>query len=86
MKKIMHAVMLDCEHATRLMIKDEEGKINWLEKMQLWMHKLACEPCTEFEKQNQIMNTNLEHHYHSHVEEQKMPEDLKTKLKKVLNN
>ena len=83
MKKLMHLVILDCEKASLLVLKKEEGKLSALERFQLWLHYKVCEPCPEFENQNEVINVNIKHHFNNgHIHT--MPKDLKAKLKDIV--
>lgn len=82
----MHKIVLDCEKASLLTIKKEEGKLSFLEKFQLWLHIKICGPCEEFDHQNHVINTNMKFHFRDEQVEEKMPATLKEKLEEVVNN
>ena len=49
---------ISCKKATYLVSKKEEGKLNWIESIQLRSHMAICSLCRLFEKQTQKI-TNL---------------------------
>ena len=52
MKKIMHILFLSCLKATELIEKKLHFKLSISEKLQLKMHKSMCKACSNYEKQN----------------------------------
>lgn len=65
MNGLLSGLSLSCEHATLLLIKREENKINRIEKIQLWIHTSICGLCKEFDGQNDFINHHLEIHFHN---------------------
>jgi len=56
MKKIMHILFLSCLKATELIEKKLYYKLSFREKMQLKMHKMMCDACTNYEDQSIILD------------------------------
>ena len=52
MKKVMHILFLSCLKATELLEKKLYFKLSNREKLQLSMHKSMCKACTNYQKQN----------------------------------
>ncbi len=52
MKKLMHMLFLSCLKATELIEKKLHFKISVREKLQLRMHKMMCNACSNYEKQS----------------------------------
>ena len=55
MKKIMHILFLSCLKATELIEKKLNFKLSAKEKLQLRVHKMMCDACTNYEKQNLLI-------------------------------
>lgn len=79
----MHMIVLDCEKASMLVLKREEGKLSNLEKFQLWLHQKICDPCVEFDQQNEIINESMKVHF-KELKEEPMPDVLKEKLQDMV--
>ena len=84
MSSIMTMLMLNCEKATELVIKKEEGKISTINKMRLWMHLQMCKFCKEFENQNTFININMKSHYGEGCQAHKFSDEKKEKMKEAL--
>ena len=50
---------MNCKEATEASIRKTDGKIGLGERIQLWMHLLACKYCTLFSKQQEWLNKSL---------------------------
>ncbi|NOT94078.1 hypothetical protein [Ferruginibacter sp.] len=48
--------VFNCKHATLLSLKNEEGKISFIEKIKLHYHLLYCKYCKRFIKQSAVIN------------------------------
>ncbi|MBW6479649.1 MAG: hypothetical protein K0B37_09495 [Bacteroidales bacterium] len=59
MKKLMNILFLSCLKATELIEKKLYFKLSVKEKMQLKMHKMMCDACTNYEKQSMLMDHAL---------------------------
>ena len=59
MKKIMHILFLSCLKATELIEKKLNFKLSAKEKLQLRVHKMMCDACTNYEKQNLLIEKAL---------------------------
>lgn len=87
MKQLMRKIMLTCEKSTLLIVKEQEGKITFREKLQLRMHLLACRFCRLFKKQNAFIASNIEN-LHQHPElciPSKMDDFRKGSIEKALH-
>jgi hypothetical protein len=60
MKKIMHILFLSCLKATELIEKKLHFKLSTTEKLQLKVHKMMCDACTNYEEQNIIIEKAIE--------------------------
>ncbi len=63
MKKIMHFLFLSCLKATELIEKKLNYKLSVKEKLQLKMHKMMCDACSNFEKQSEFLEKGIEIHH-----------------------
>ncbi len=72
--------MANCNEATLLMAKKEEGRLTVLEKIKLSMHTSMCALCRKFEKQTAMI---AEECSHIHAEEN-LPEFARERIKKLL--
>lgn len=52
---------ISCKKATYLSSKKEEGKLSWIEKIQLRSHMTICSLCRLFEQQSQIIAHQAKH-------------------------
>ncbi len=59
MKKLMTFLFLSCYKATELIEKNFHFKLSYLEKIQLRMHKMMCNACTQYEKQSLILEKGI---------------------------
>jgi len=55
----MHLIVLSCLKATELIEKKMDGKLNFIQNMQLNMHKSMCKACMNYEKQSFILDEVL---------------------------
>jgi len=60
MKKLMHILFLSCLKATELIEKKLHFKLSGKEKLQLKVHKMMCSACTNYEKQNVLIEKSFE--------------------------
>jgi hypothetical protein len=56
MKKLMHILFLSCLKATELIEKKFYFKLTVREKLQLKLHKMMCNACTNYEHQSIILD------------------------------
>jgi hypothetical protein len=63
MKKIMHILFLSCLKATELIEKKIHFKLSFREKLQLKVHKMMCDACSNFEKQSIFLEKGIENHH-----------------------
>ena len=59
MKKLMHILFLSCLKATELIEKKLHFKLSFSEKLQLKVHKMMCNACSNYEKQNLIIEESI---------------------------
>ncbi len=59
MKKILQILFLSCLKATELIEKKFYFRLSVREKLQLKMHKMMCEACTNYEKQSNVLDKAL---------------------------
>ncbi len=60
MKKMMKYLFLSCLKATELIEKKLYFKLSFKEKIQLKVHKMMCDACTNYEKQNLLIEKAIE--------------------------
>ena len=56
----MHILFLSCLKATELIEKKLHFKLSGKEKLQLKVHKMMCSACTNYEKQNVLIEKSFE--------------------------
>jgi len=56
----MHILFLSCLKATELIEKKLHFKLSAQEKLQLKVHKMMCRACTNYEKQNVLIEKSFE--------------------------
>jgi len=44
-------MLLDCQHASRLISQAQDSELPWGKRVQLRLHLLACDACTRFSMQ-----------------------------------
>ena len=59
MKRLMHILFLSCLKATELIEKKLHFKLSFSEKLQLKVHKMMCNACSNYEKQNIILEKSI---------------------------
>ncbi|MBE0653171.1 MAG: hypothetical protein IH594_05210 [Bacteroidales bacterium] len=59
MKKLMHILFLSCLKATELIEKRMHFKLSATEKLQLKLHKMMCDACSQYEKQSLIIEQGI---------------------------
>ncbi len=60
MKKLMHILFLSCIKATELIEKRFHFGLSGKEKLQLKVHKMMCDACTNYEKQSILIEKGIE--------------------------
>lgn len=55
----MKGIMITCKDATLAIIKKEEKKLTFSERVKLAVHLFICEFCKLFEKQNRFLSNNI---------------------------
>ncbi len=78
----MHFLNISCKKATYLVSKKEEGKLSWLEKVQLRGHLTICSLCRRFEIQTGWIG---KHARQAHIEAT-LSVESKEKIQKALND
>ncbi len=58
----MHFLFLSCLKATEIIEKKLHFKLSFKEKLQLKVHKMMCDACTNYEKQNLLIDKSLANH------------------------
>ena len=79
-KLLMKYMMVNCREATLLMAKKEEGRLNFMEKLKLFMHTSMCSFCKSFEKQTSKIAKESKH---VHAEDN-LPFQVIDRIKKLL--
>ena len=57
----MNILLLSCLKATELIEKKLHFKLSFTERLQLSMHKMVCEACSNYEKQNILIEKGISH-------------------------
>ena len=76
--------IIPCQEATRLMSQAMERKLSLKESIQLKLHLAVCDLCERFRKQLQGLRQILR--AYQPQDEQHLPPDVKTRIKKALNS
>jgi hypothetical protein len=72
---------ISCKKATYLVSKKEEGKLNWIESIQLRSHMAICSLCRLFEQQSKFISKQAKY-LHG---EASLSEDQKKKMEQALD-
>lgn len=80
MKKVMHILFLSCKKATELIEKKLHFRLSMTEKIQLKMHKMMCNACTQYEKQSELIEKGI-----AKSKEKDFSQDEVEQLKKMIN-
>ena len=83
MKKLMHMMFLSCLKATELIEKKLLFRLSSKENVQLKIHKMMCDACTNYEQQSILIDKAMS----SHLVEKSSQEntsDLKIRILKDL--
>jgi hypothetical protein len=59
MKKLMNKLLLSCLRATELIEKKLHFKLSVREKLQLRIHKMMCNACSNYEKQSVFIDKGI---------------------------
>ena len=62
MKKLMQYLFLSCYKATRLIEKRIYSKLSFKEELQLKVHKMMCDACSNYEKDSLLIDKALQKH------------------------
>lgn len=84
-KKIMHILFLSCLKATELIEKKFHFNLTLKEKLQLKLHKMMCDACTNFEKQSKMLEKGIEKqqkHLHSTLDIEEIKKQISLHLEK----
>lgn len=74
--------MLTCKQASKLVSQSLDRPLTWLEKIQLKLHLLICNPCTQFKRQLNMLRTALQRIRNGveHDSTIKLPLDVKNRI------
>ena len=83
-------MIYNCRQATYLIEKQQIGKINLREKVQLQVHLYACSVCKLFSKQSVVINAMIKQAFKSNTPpklqlDDKFKKELQHKIKEGLN-
>ena len=65
MKKLINFLMLSCRNAAALIDRKAEVNLSWRENVQLYVHKMMCDACTAYEKQNKLIDKAQHKYFHA---------------------
>ena len=82
MKKLMHFMFLSCLRATELIEKKFLFKLSITERLQLKVHKSMCKACSNYEKQNILIEKSIS----KFAEETQDPADIEKIRDSILSN
>lgn len=81
----MHILFLSCLKATELIEKKFHFNLTLKEKLQLKLHKMMCDACTNFEKQSKMLEKGIEkqqNHLHSTTDIEEIKKQISLHLEK----
>ena len=52
-------ILITCKEATAFISKKEEGKLSFIERIELFIHFIVCEFCRLFNKQNKFITSSI---------------------------
>ncbi len=81
MKKLMNKLLLSCLRATELIEKKLHFNLSGREKLQLRMHKMVCNACSNYEKQSVLIDKGI-----SDIQEREISIDDVEQLKQSIAN
>lgn len=73
--------MLSCRKASGLIEKQLNFSLGPVEKIQLFMHTSMCDACKSYQKQSKDMESLLNDHIHSDIEQDSPSESLSDDFK-----
>lgn len=75
-------MMLTCKQASKLVSQSLDRPLTWSEKLQLKLHLLICNPCTQFKRQLNMLRTALRRIRNDieHDSSIKLPLDVKNRI------
>jgi len=75
-------MMLTCKQASKLVSQSLDRPLTWSEKLQLKLHLLICDPCTQFKRQLNMLRTALRRIRNDieHDSSIKLPLDVKNRI------
>lgn len=82
----MHILLLSCIKATELIEKRFYFKLSVKEKLQLKLHKMMCDACTNYEKQSIIIEKGIElqqKNQHSEIDIDRLKKQITINLNKA---
>jgi len=84
-KRLMNRLFLSCLKATELLEKRLHFSLNMKERYQLKMHKMMCDACRRYDRQNIFIENHLK--YRNFVPQKPVDVDeLKKKIREKLRN
>jgi len=74
--------MLTCKQASKLVSQSLDRPLTWSEKIQLKLHLLICNPCTQFKRQLNMLRTAMQRIRNGieHDHTIKLPLDVKNRI------
>ncbi len=88
MKKLMHILLLSCLKATELIEKRFYFKLPVKEKLQLKLHTMMCDACTNYEKQSILIGKGIALHQKTEyfeIEIKQLKDQISATLNKARN-
>ena len=88
MKKLMHILLLSCLKATELIEKRFYFKLSFKERLQLKLHKMVCDACSNYEKQSLVIEKAIGLHQNKQqigIDIKQLKDQISVKLDKAEN-
>ena len=79
MKKLIKILFISCRKATELIEKKMNSGLSISERIQLRMHKMICDACTQYEKQSLYIDKG----FNSMINKSSVDSDLDNLIKKI---
>ena len=80
MKQLVH---ITCKKATLFILKNEEGKLSFMDRLRLRFHLMICHFCKQFQIQSKIIGDHASHTHEHHplILSDAIKEKIKASLK-----
>ena len=80
--------MLTCKQASKLISQSLDHPLSWSERVQLKLHLVICDACTQFKLQLNLLRTALQHIRNATENDQniQLPLDVKDRIVRTIES